>query len=70
MYASCSSVGESRGGKVNAPASSDEVGLKRRGSIWLRCIFYMEVLDSIDGDGLIRTDTGSRSSEMAPKDRS
>ena len=33
IYASCELFGELRGGKVNVPASSDEVGLKRNGSI-------------------------------------
>lgn len=47
---SCKSPGVSRGGRVNAPASSDEVGLKRRGSIWLTCISYTEgCLLEIDG---------------------
>jgi hypothetical protein len=41
LYASCKSLDGSKGAKVKAPASSDEVGLKRRGSIWLTSIFYV-----------------------------
>lgn len=54
VYASCESLDGSRGGKVNAPASSDEAELKRRGSIWLTCMFYRQPwsakMESIEGE--------------------
>lgn len=67
-FASCASFDGSRGGRVNAPASSEEFGLKRRGSIRLRCKSCMKGLVSIDEtDSLKRTGTGSRSSGVGPK---